>query len=129
MNEVIYSLPVPSTALLKDPEFQKRIRRTCALVFEYENEVEENVVVVTIIFSKIEAFRCTYHMACSLEIVQNAYDKVIDCGNTEWLKEIKVNLTTSRQDIPNLSHLAIYFDDGPTYEFICQEFFVEKEFK
>lgn len=126
MNKTIYKLPVPSTALWKSPEFQKRLGRECALVCNYEEEENETDVKLTLIFEGVEAFKATYYKACSLVLVQNAYSKVVDFGETTWLKEIKSNLIENEVEETDLFHLAIYFDDGPAYEFICKKFRVEE---
>lgn len=125
MNKIIFTLPVPSTALYESPEFQKRLGRECALVCDYEEETG-TIITLTIIFENVEAYKATYYRACDLEIVRNAYDRIIDCGITTWLKGIQNNLAINGSENPDLSHFAIYFDDGPAYEFICKNFRIEK---
>jgi hypothetical protein len=112
---------------LKSPEFQKRLGRECSLICEYEDEETQNNSTLTLIFDKVEAFKVTYYKACNLELIQNAYDKVISCGNTKWLQEVKNNLVTNGANTNDLLHLAVYFDEGPSYEFICGNFRIEKQ--
>ena len=126
MNKIIFTLPIASTALWKSPEFQKRLGRDCALVCNYDDEETRATTILTLVFENVEAYKTTYFKACNLEIVRNAYDRIIDCGITIWLKEIQNNLALNGSEGLNLSHLAIYFDDGPAYEFICKNFRVEK---
>lgn len=128
MSKTIYILPVPSTALLADPVFEERIRRTCALICEYDSEKEEKNAVLTMIFEDLAVFKCSYYGAYGSEM-HNAYDKVLDFGASEWLKEIKGNLAQYEINNAGLKHLAIYFDDGPAYEFICRGFHTEIELK
>ena len=129
MKKTIYELPVPATALFNIPEFQVPIPGKCVLICEYESETDENMkVVLTMTFGRVEAFKCTYYMACSFEMY-DAYAKVVDYGNTEWLEEVKTNMSEADLDTQSLSHLAIYFDDGPACEFICEEFRAETELK
>ncbi len=122
MDKLIYKLPFPSTALWKQAVFEERPSRTFALICEYESDSEENKLVLTLLFAQTEAIKATYYMACSLEFVQNAYDKVVDFGKTSWLEEVRNNVAEEQRPTRNLRHLGIYFDEGFAYEFICQEF-------
>jgi hypothetical protein len=79
------------------------------------------------VFGGVEAFRCTYYKAVSVDIIKDAYDKVVDLEMTDWLSEIVDRLTFARQSNSGLRHLVVYFDDGPCYEFICKEFRVEPD--
>jgi hypothetical protein len=126
MSEKIYELPVPSTALLNGVFLQLLPKRTCMLTCEYEDERDE-VISLKLIFEGVEAFRCTFHKACAVELIKTAYDKVVDLGASPWFSEVTERLTGAIIEIPELRHLAIYFDDGPCYEFICGEFHAEKE--
>lgn len=128
MIKTIYKLPVPSTALLKDPIFEERIKRTGALICEYESETEDKIVILTMVFENLAAFKCSYYGAQGSEM-SNAYSKVINFGLSKWLIEVKDNLMRYEMDSKELSHLAIYFDDGPTFEFICRGFRTETELK
>ena len=127
--KIIYKLPISSTALFSSPEFQKGFRRNCALVCRYESINGEGETKLTLKFEGVEAFKCTYHRAVNSKIIQDAYDTVIDCGHSLWFGEITGNLLLYDEVISNLSHLAIYFDDGPCYEFICRSFITELEKK
>jgi hypothetical protein len=49
-----------------------------------------------------------------------AYDRLIDLGQSRWLGEIARNLEQHGEDTMGLSHLMINFDDGPCYEMICR---------
>src|ERR671939_1384407 len=119
MSQILWKLPVPSTALLRSPIFQVLLKRSCALCCEYEDD-DGYIVSLNLLFEGVEAFKCTYYRACTAEMITTAYDKVVDVGATEWKAEIKESLIRSEQDITGLVHLMIYFDDGPCYEFICR---------
>jgi len=126
MNQIVWKLPVPSTALLQGCVFQKLLRRTCALTCEYEGD-EGRVVSLTLLFDGVEAFKCTYYRACTVEMIRSAYDKVVDVGSSEWLSAVRDQLATYvGQNVDELKHLMIYLDDGPCYEFICRTFRVEE---
>jgi len=96
-------------------------RRKCSLDYTYENEKDDSVISEKLIFDGVESFKCTYYKACSIEMLE-AYNKVINVGKSEWIIEIKQNLSATETDCDNLKHLRIYFDDGPCYEFICRSF-------
>jgi hypothetical protein len=54
-----------------------------------------------------------------------AYDTLVDLGETEWLTHVREQLATDADDLSELRHLMIYFDDGPCFEFICKSFQTE----
>jgi hypothetical protein len=126
MAEVIWKIPVPSTALLEEAKFTKLQRRKCSLEYSYESEKDDSTTSEKLIFDGVESFKCTYYNSCSLEMIE-AYNKVINIGKSEWLTEIKQNLAKTKTDCENLKHLRIYFDDGPCYEFVCSSFQVVNE--
>lgn len=121
----LWELPVPSTALLQDARFEIRLGRTCALQFEYEDE-DDNTVSVKLLFEGVEAFKCTYLFACTVEMIETAYDRVADLGSSEWLDAIRKQLGSHGQEAKDLKHLMIYFDDGPCYEFICRDLRIDQ---
>ena|SRR5882724_5792066 len=125
MAQTVWNLPVPSTALLSGAAFHQLLGRTCALAGEYEDD-DDNVVSLKMLFDGVEAFKCTYYMACTLNMSSMAYDRVVDLGPTEWLTQIQSQLVESQEDATGLRHLMICFDDGPCYEFICRSFRAEE---
>src|SRR5437660_6196185 len=129
MAQTLWTLPVASTALLSGSTFQKLPRRACALLCEYEDD-SDNIVSLKLLFDDVEAFKCTYHGACTAEMIRTAYDKVVDAGSTDWLAGIREQLVNyGGQNAAELKHLMIYFDDGPCYEFICRSFRAEETAK
>lgn len=125
MGRTLWALPVASTALLEEAVFEMLAGRVCALSSEYEGE-DDNVVRLRLLFEGVEAFTCTYHAACTPEMIETAYDKVVDLGETNWSGAIRERLAGQGQEAAWLKHLMIYFDDGPCYEFICLSFRVEE---
>lgn len=118
MAKTIWQLPVPSTALLDGgPVFEKRARREIALRMSYETD--DGGEVVALVFEGVEAFRVTYDRARG-DWMLEAYDRLVDLGQTSWLSEISGNLTQHGADAAGLAHLIINFDDGPCYEVICR---------
>lgn len=118
MAKTIWQLPVPSTALLDGgPVFEKRARREIALRMSYETD--DGVDMVALVFEGVEAFRVTYDRARG-DWMLEAYDRLVDQGETSWLIEISGNLNQHGADAAGLVHLIINFDDGPCYEVICR---------
>ena len=126
MVSTVYTIPVPSTAFLEDVKFSKLLGRKCSLKYSYEGEEDYSVIFEELIFDGVESYKCTYYMACSLEM-HYAYDKVVNVGISQWFSEVSDNLSANDADSKNLKHLRIYFDDGPCYEFICRSFQVVNE--
>jgi len=120
MKSQIWELPVPSTALLDGGVvLEKLLGRKCSLSFNHGGD-DNNIISTRLLFDGVEAFKCTYHKACTLEMIESSYDKVVNLGATPWLNRVIEQLSISEQPTQELSHLMIYFDDGPCYEFICR---------
>lgn len=124
MAKTIFTLPVPSTSLLDNPIFKEELGRTCSITCCYESGIE--VITLKLLFKGVEAYKSTYYKACTMDMMA-AYDKVNIMDQSNWLNEIKEQLLKSNQTTMDLKHLAIYFDDGPCYEFICQSFNTEEK--
>lgn len=125
MTEILYTLPTPSTALSRC-SLEKLPKRACAVLCEYEDD-SGGTIELQLLFEGVEAFKCTYLGACTVEMIRNAYDKVVDVGSSEWLSSVQGQLISyGSQSVDKLKHLMIYFDDGPCYEFICCSFRVEE---
>lgn len=121
MAEIVWKTTTPSTAFHKGVVFSKLSGRKCSLEYSYEGEEDSSVISEKLVFGEVESFKCTYFSACSIEMIE-AYDKIIDVGSSNWLAEIKHNLSETEADSSDLKHFRIYFDDGPCYEFICRSF-------
>ena len=121
MSDVVWKLPFPSSGLSGVDLQELSGRRSCALACD---DGENNPV--RVIFDGVEAFKCTYHNACTVEMVET-YDGLTDVGRTGWLESVRQQLSGFNEDVEALRHLMIYFDDGPCYEFICRGFRVEEE--
>ena len=90
-------------------------RRKCALTFHIEGSSGESRL-IELKFIEVTAFKCTYPAACTADMFDSAYGKLVDLGRTAWLE--------STPPSPGLKHLMICFDDGPCYEFLCLEYSV-----
>lgn len=120
MSHIEWKLPVPSTAILgPGPTFAKRLGREIALEFTYEDDSGD--VKEAVVFYGVEAFKCRYLTALGAEAL-DAYDVVLDRGDTAWLAEIRHDLTRNGEDASAVKHFMITFDGGPCYEFVCRAF-------
>lgn len=131
MNRVLWKMPVPSSALTRGPSFVVLMKRQCELSFWIEDEAGEKKIGV--VFDEVEAFKCTYMTARSVEMINTAYDKLVQIEGSQWLAEVKANCAdyyakrqATRKD---LEHLMICFDDGPCYEIVCGGFREERGLK
>lgn len=117
MPDVLYPLPYPSG----EGEFSlvDHEGRTCVLLCYWE-ALAANAI--AIIFKSLQAYRCTYDEACSLDQFRTGTDQLIDMGVTSWLKEIRESVA----DGEALRHMMICLEDGPCYEFICTGFEIEE---
>jgi hypothetical protein len=126
-TRVLWTLPVPSTALEDGgPAFTMRSGREVSIRLAYESEEDATRCATTLVFEGVEAFKCTYHHARDASTLQ-AYDRLIDLGETLWLAEVRKNLERKRVDARSIVHMLIDFDDGPAYELLCRSFRVETE--
>lgn len=122
MSHILWKIPVPATALINDPLFSQLSKRQCSLSFGIEDDENDSLKLITLLFEGVEAFRCTYLTGLTVEMINTAYGKLVDLDETGWLKEIK-QLSKEKGKPPHgLTHMMICFDDGPCYEFICSGF-------
>lgn len=121
MSKELFRLSVPCTSLLKDPSFDMLTGRKCRISYEYESEKEGFLVAEQILFDGIESYKCTYYIACDIEMIE-AYGRILEVGTSPWLGHIIHNLSQANWNSEGLKHLRIFFDDGPCYEFICRSF-------
>ena len=121
MNNLLWQLPIPSSSLGEGVVFQELSGRECTLSFKVNRLQEWQIT-----FKDVEAYRCHYYQACTVEMIDASYDRLIDAGKTKWLVTVRDQLSKYNEGMANLRHMMIYFDDGPCYEFICQGFSVQQ---
>lgn len=116
-TDVVWTLPLPSTTMVSSPSLQKLPRRELALSFALQEEEDSEPRSFVIAYSGVASFKWTYLNSCTEGMIHAAYDKLIDCGSTEWLKECQE--ISSRVDSPkDLHHYRIFFDEGPCFEVV-----------
>lgn len=121
----LWKLPVPATALISGPDFAVLPQRRCEISFAVEGH-DDSALKKTITFESVQAYRVTYMSSLDVNLINTAYGKLVDLGDSPWLIEINQRSAAYFAKIkkapPTLSHLAICFDDGPCFEIICAGF-------
>ena len=130
-----WELPVPSTSLLNEPTIEE-LRPGLVLNIEYEADSEfvktprAGIIRQRLFFEGVVAFKCTNSLLCDVEIINLAYDKLADLGQTEWLSSLQTQPEWLRKELSldAIRHVAIFFDEGPCHEFICRGISISEEF-
>ena len=118
MVETLWELPMPATALISGPIFKPLRKRECELSFAFEGIPCDQRI--SLILEGVETYTCTYLTACTAEMFETAYGKLVNLGDTPELSEIRERLRhAGRQQLRNL---RICFDDGPCFDFVCLGF-------
>jgi hypothetical protein len=116
----LWKLPVPASALLSGPNFAVLPPRRCEISFQFEGEHGEKRQ--ALIFEAVEAYRATYLSSMDTNLINVAYGRLVDLGESTWLLEVRQRsaayYTKLKQPPPHLRHMAICFDDGPAFEII-----------
>jgi hypothetical protein len=105
---------------VSEPCIREMGYRSHELGFSIMDEEEEKHKYL-IKFEGVEAYKCIYLTSCSVEIIKTAYDKLVDCGRSNWLiesEEISERVSGLKKE---LHHYRIFFDEGPCYELICEK--------
>ncbi len=64
------------------------------------------------------------------EVIKLAYDRLVDLGETDWLTGLRTGSEQAHFGVgKSLRHLAIFFDDGPFYEFVCNQVWLNETLK
>jgi hypothetical protein len=116
----LWVTPSPSSSFLEGIAFKVLLKRTCILSFQYEG-ASGDWDSGELRFRDVAAFKCTYLPALTAELIQSAYDKLVEVGSSEWLSDANLVRASSAITTP-LRHLRICFDDGPCYEFLCADY-------
>lgn len=117
MQNELWKMRVPVSALIKGPVFTALPKRECEISFHIEGQNGEPKK-ISLLFNRVEAYRCTYLTSCSAEMFKSAYGKLVSLGINPWLSELLTSYRKAVQQPNDLQHLMICFD-GPCYEIIC----------
>ena len=119
MTITVWTLPLPSTNMVGEPKLISLQHKRFQLSFSLAEE-SGNTCKYAIEFTKVEAYKCTYLTSCSVEMITTSYDKLVMCSDTQWMSEVKAIAERVSGLEKNLKHYRIFFDDGPCYEFLCE---------
>lgn len=115
MSEVVWSLPLPSTALLKGVQAEHLPRRVLRLSMSYE--VDDRVEQASVTFGGVHRLCLTFDRARPSDHLA-AYDALLDLGRTTVLQELASRLAPETP--VGLRHLLFNSDDGPSYDVVCE---------
>lgn len=116
---VLWETPVPSTGFV---ELTKLIEYPRFLAVRFVCENEDDLDAYELQFFGVVAFKCTYLYALTSDMIKSSYDKLVDLGKSDWLRQAQSSATSYSDEDPSvtqLKHLRICFDEGPCYEFLC----------
>jgi hypothetical protein len=120
MSNIVWQSPAPSSGFLRGVDLQIRPQREAVLIFEFEDDVEE-MRTAELIFKDVVHYRTTYMVALRAELIQQAYDRLVDLPESTELRKI-IEATKANGQGSDYRHYRICFDDGPCFDFICRSF-------
>lgn len=115
----LWKTPAPSSGC-EGVFFKVFPKRVCSLSFKYENS-EGLPQSCELRFIDVAAFKCTFLMSLTVEMIKSSYDTLIEVEASQWLDD--ATAVAKRGGLQSeLRHLRICFDDGPCYEVLCSSF-------
>jgi hypothetical protein len=120
MSKIVWESPSPSSGFLRGVSLQTRPRREIVLSFEFE-DAEAKMSKMELSFKGVVHYRTTYLPALSAEMINQAYDRLVEFPESIELNEV-VSATKANGDGSDYHHYRVCFDDGPCFDFICQTF-------
>src|SRR5215472_12223416 len=100
MAAIVWEMNVPSSGLLREPKLQVLTGRSCCLWWVAEKETGGGQT-EALLFTGVEAYKTTYMLAYSAEMLSATYDDLVDLGQTTFLSEIRSKLS-ARTDVGEL---------------------------
>jgi hypothetical protein len=132
MSRMLWTLPVPPTAIMQGPVFRERLKRDCELRFSIEAE-DGSELWMALVLEGVESYRCVYLTSGGVvnqNLSREAYGALVSVSASAWLVQVEAAYLAyprlANWTPKKLQHLMIGFDDGPWYEFICTGFRVER---
>jgi len=111
----LFKLPRPSSGQDGDgPTLTEHAGREYSIACTWDD------IRVRLVFSDVRVVNCRHYGAISLSMI-DAYDHVVEYESSQLLTDTR-QLIGRMMDAGQYRHLAICFDDGPYYEFICKGF-------
>lgn len=111
--KTLYSLEFPSTGLNPEPHWEKNS------IFMEFNENEKQIP-VEIKFVRIFAIRTRSEICCTTYHIKNAYDKLVEIDDSDWVSEILLDTQESWKNKITPHHYMIYLDSVGCFEVLAQ---------
>jgi hypothetical protein len=116
--QVLYSLPVPSTSLTREPYFSTEDGRY-SIRFGYirdGKDIEECVA-----FNNVAAVRTRAERCCSVEQIETSYDCLVEFESSQWVMEVLADMQDHMRDQWRTRHFMICLDSVGCYEVIADD--------
>lgn len=123
MIATVWKSPVPSTAYLREVDVQIGLGREIALVFQFEG-ADGTLREGRISFKDVVLHRTTYLYAIRAEVIEQAYDRLVDMGSSPELRDLFDVLRANGRST-EVRHFQICFDDGPCFDLFARAFEVQ----
>jgi hypothetical protein len=120
IGQTIWTLPSPSTGVIEYPTLKQLPRKELELSFALQDAEDDARRRFRLRFSGVEAFKWTSLTSCNEEMIKSAYDKLIDVGQSDWLRQCSEISARVGSGPKALHHYRIFFDDGPCFEVIAE---------
>jgi hypothetical protein len=82
MNKILWEMPGPSSARTRGLYLVDIGKRRCELGYYVEAD-DGGDRKAGIYFNGVEAYKCTYMTACGVKVINTAYDKIVQLGNSQ----------------------------------------------
>jgi hypothetical protein len=110
-----------SAPLVGNPHFSL-LGETCLVEFSLQ-VAEGRSEAVSLLFDRVASYRCTLRPALSPRVIEAFHGRLTEIMGSAWKDEVLAALMENGTPPPSpLRHLAICFEEGPGYEFICGGF-------
>jgi len=120
MSKAVWKTPAPSSGFMRGVQFGLKPQRICVLSFEYEDEDEE-MRNGELSFTGVVEYRATFMPALRVDQISECYDQLIELEDSADLKEA-IRACEANQRKASLKHYRICFDDGPSFDMLCEGF-------
>ncbi|WP_337271240.1 hypothetical protein [Oryzifoliimicrobium ureilyticus] len=118
--EVVWTFPNAPTSLYEGPFLKNEGGREFSLTFSFENEKGE-IDEKAFRFQNVWAYKCNFLYALDRDLMKLSYGKLVLLDKAGWLAEIGYQEGQFGSSSAKLKAFAVTFDDGPTYQFLCEE--------
>ncbi|XUY30217.1 hypothetical protein RMR21_023940 (plasmid) [Agrobacterium sp. rho-8.1] len=118
--EIIWDFPSPPTSLYDGPVLKSQGGRQFSLEFSFENE-RGDIENKCFTFKNVWAYRCDFLYAIRRDLMEKSYGKLVELPSHAWLEEIRYKEGQYGSSAVFTKVFVITFDDGPCYQFLCEQ--------